>query len=77
MVALTTAGIDPFHANLRAKLEADLKQLREALCSNMARDFLDYKYRCGTIVALQQVLDRCEEIEAEMYGMRETEQELE
>lgn len=73
MAAIITTGLDPFHSALRTRLEADLASLREALCSNMARDFLDYKFRCGTIVALQQVLDQCQEIETQMYGMREVE----
>lgn len=71
MVVLTTTGLDPFHHNLRAALEADIKELKENLCSNLARDIEQYRYMCGTIVALQQVLERCEEIETKMYGQRE------
>lgn len=67
---LTTTVIDPFHQQLRAELESDLEELKTALCNNMARDFLEYKYRCGSIVALQQVLDKCAEVEARMYGER-------
>lgn len=74
MVALTTTGLDPFHTKLRARLEADLAELRTALCGNMARSIEDYRFRCGTIVALQQVLEQCQEIEAELYGLRETEE---
>lgn len=73
MVAFTTTGLDPFHQNLRAALEADIKELKENLCNNLARDIEQYRYMCGTIVALQQVLERCEEIETKMYGQREDE----
>ena len=70
MADLTTAVIDPFHGQLRTELEADLAALKETLCGNLARDIEQYRYMCGTIVALQQVLDKCTEVEARMYGER-------
>lgn len=58
---------DPFHRRLRARLVEELEAQRDALCNNFALDFPDYRYCCGRIVMLQQVLQVAEEIEAEMY----------
>ena len=70
MAGLTTTVIDPFHQQLRAELEADLEELKAALCGNLAQTIEEYRYRCGTIVALQQVLEKCAEVETRMYGER-------
>lgn len=70
MADLTTTVIDPFHQQLRAELERDLEQLKATLCGNMAQNFEQYRYMCGTIVALEQILDKCSEVEARMYGER-------
>lgn len=70
MAGLTTTVIDPFHQQLRTELEADLESLKAALCNNLAQSIEEYRYRCGTIMALQQVLEKCAEVETRMYGER-------
>lgn len=61
------AIIDEFHRRLRTVIEEKKADLRQALCSNMARDFEDYRYRCGYLVALDDVLGNCEDVEAAIY----------
>lgn len=75
MAQLITTGFDPFHRELRTRLEADLASLKETLVNNLARDIEHYRYMCGTIVALQQVLEHCQEIEAKMQGVVEASEE--
>lgn len=70
MAISVTGVIDPFHQQLRVELEEDLTALKETLCGNLARDLEHYRYMCGSIVALQQVLEKCTEVEARMYGER-------
>jgi hypothetical protein len=64
--------IDPFHRNLRNDLLEELQARRDNLCDNMAGNIEDYRYRCGTIVAIQLVLEKCQEIETRMYGDSQT-----
>lgn len=63
-----SAVIDPFHRALRAILEEELQGRKEALCSNLAADIEDYRFRCGYLVALMEVLAQCGSVEADMYG---------
>lgn len=61
---------DPFHRQLYDLLVPAIAEHTAQIVDGSAKSFDDYRYKCGFLSALQVVLDRCEEVEREMYGAR-------
>lgn len=62
--------IDPFHRSLHSALMEELHKRVDSIASGAAKNFEDYKEKIGYIKALNDSLDKCKEIETEMYGLK-------
>lgn len=60
--------IDPFHRQLRMELLQELERRKDYLCRNGVGSMEDYRYICGGIVAMQEILELCLAIEARLFG---------
>jgi hypothetical protein len=60
--------IDPFHRMLRDEMRVAVGDRVEALADGSAGSFDDYRYQCGYLQAIKDVLDKCLEIERRTHG---------
>lgn len=72
--------IDPFHRNLYKVLSEDISDRVEQLVTGSAKKYSDgaesvaekYAAQISYLQALRTVLEKCREIEVDMYGSRQT-----
>lgn len=62
--------VDPFHRKLYELLAADINNRMTSLAAGSCGDFATYKHQTGYIEALNDVLEKCREIEVDQYGAR-------
>jgi hypothetical protein len=66
--------VDPFHKALARALHEEISSRIEGLVTGKVNNFEDYKEKIGYLRGLSDSLERCQAIEADMYGMQKPSQ---
>lgn len=73
MAAESHSIIDPFHRRLHAALSEVIASRVTSLASGAAANWNQYVDQTSYLRALNDVLDKCEELERDQYGTRPSE----
>ena len=67
-MAETRYIVDRFHKQLYPLIQNDIQHLVNQLVSGSAANYVEYREQVKYIQALNDVIDRCAEIERNIYG---------
>lgn len=58
-----------FNVELKKLLEVEIQTLLNSLASGACADFPEYKYMCGRLLELQNVLEIADDLRKKMLGV--------